>query len=160
MDIDKIRNGHAGFRRHSGRVADGFGLRLLRGARAKMLQLTPACRVSECGGSGGPAVCRQHISRNRQNLHQGATFRSPNGRRSPSCARRVTAYEPLLIVLVGHHRRSLVSFGAMRPAGTALWNTVRRQLSGKRINPPGVQSGRSWRSTRRCGIMCKTGSPV
>jgi hypothetical protein len=105
METDKIRTGvrdhQAGFRRHSGRIADGFGRRLPRGARARMLQLTPACRrLSECGGSGGPAECRQHISRNRQNLLQGATFRSPNVRRSRSCARRVTAYEPLLVILV------------------------------------------------------------
>ena len=56
-----------------------------------MLRLTPGCRRrSEYGGSGGRAACHQHISRSRQNLHQGATFRSPNVRRSPSCARRVT----------------------------------------------------------------------
>lgn len=105
MDTDKIRTGvrdyQVGFRRHSGRIADSFGRRLPRGARAKMLQLTLACRrLSECGGSGGPAECRQHISRNRQSLLQGAIFRSPNVRRSRSCARRVAAYEPLLVTLV------------------------------------------------------------
>ena len=165
MDTDKLRTGvrdrQAGFRRHSGRIADGFGRRLPRGARAKMLQLTPACRrLSECGGSGGPAECRQHISRNRQNLFQGATFRSPNVRRSRSCAHKVTAYEPLLVILVAPHPRSLVSSGAIRHAATALRNTERRRPNGTRINPPDAQSRRSWRSVRSCGIMCKTGLPV
>lgn len=165
MDTDKLRTGvrehQAGLRRHSERIADDFGWRLPRGARAKMLQLMLAFRrLSECGGSGGPAECRQHISRNRQNLLQDATFRSPNVRRSRSCARKVTAYEPLLVILVAPHPRSLVSSGAMRPAATALRNTERRRLNGTRINPPDAQSRRSWRSVRSCGIMCKTGLPV
>ena len=106
QDSDRRARPQAGFRRHSGRIADGFGRRLPRGARAKMLPSTPACRrLSECGGSGGPAECRQHISRNRQNLLQGATFRLPNVRRSRSCARRVTAYEPLRVILVAPHPR-------------------------------------------------------
>jgi hypothetical protein len=165
MDTEKIRAGvrghQAGFRRHGGRIADGFGRRLPRGARAKMLQLTPGClRLSECGGSGGPAECRQHISRNRQNLHQGVTFRSRNVKRSRSCARRVTAYEPLLVILVAPHPRSLVSSDAMRHAATALQNTERRRHNGTRINPPDARSRRSWRSIRSCAIMCKTGLPV
>ena len=165
MDTDKIRTGagnhRAGFRRHSGRIADDFGRRLPWGARAKMLQLTPACRrSSECGGSGGPAECRQHISRNRQNLLQGATFRSPNVRRSRSCARRVMAYEPLLVILVAPHPRSLVSSGAMRHAATALQNTGRPRHNGALIGLPDGQSRRSWRVIRSCKIMCNKGLPV
>lgn len=165
MDTDKARtgmhDGQPGFGRHSGRIADGFGERLPQDARAKMLRLTPAFRrLSECGGSGGPAECRQHISRNRQNLLQGAIFRLPNVRRSRSCARRVTAYGPLPVILVAPHPRSLVSSGAMPRAATVLRNTERRRPNGMRINPPDAQNRRSWRSVRSCGIMCKTGLSV
>ena len=72
-----------------------------------MLRLTPGCRRrSEYAGSGGRAACHQHISRSRQNLHQGATFRSPSVRRSPSCARRIRECEPSLVSLIALHARS------------------------------------------------------
>jgi len=135
-----------GLRRHSERIADCSGRRLPLGARARMLRLTPAYRRrSEYAGSGGRAACRQHICRSRQNLHQGATFRSPNVRRSPSCVRRVTVYEPSLVSSIALHARSPVNSGAMRRAATGLQNTERPRHNGTLIGPPDGQSRRSWR---------------
>jgi hypothetical protein len=106
------------------------------------------------------AACHQHISRSLQNLHQGATFRSPNVRRSPSCARRARACEPSLVSSIALHARSLVNSGAMRRPATALWIIEQPRHNGTLIGPPGGQSQRSWRLIRSCEIMCKTGLPV
>ena len=147
--------------RRGGRTSDGFGLPLPRGAGAKMLRGMLACpQVSECGGSGRPAECRQHILRNRPNLHRGAIFHSPNVRRSRSCAPRGTGSGPLRVVLVARHPRSVVNFGAIRRAAMALPSTERPRRNGARINRPAAQSRRSWCSIRFCGIMCKTGLPL
>ncbi len=151
----------AGLERRCERIVDSSGWRLPRGARARMLRLMPGCRrLSEYGGSGGRAACHQHISRGRQDLRQGATFRSPNVRRSPSCARRVMVCEPSLVSWIALHARSLVNSGAMWRAATALQNTERPRHNGTLIGPPDGQSRRSWRLIRCCEIMYKTGLPV
>ena len=151
----------AGLQRHSERIADSSGRRLPRGARAKMLVLTPGCRrLLEYVGSGERAACPQHNSRSHQNLYQGATSRSRNVRRSPSCARRETVYEPSLGCSIALHARSLVNSGAMRRAATALQNIERPRHNGTPIGPLDGQSRRSWRLIQSCEIMCKTGLPV
>jgi hypothetical protein len=150
-----------GLKRSCERIVGRSGGRLPRGARARMLALTPGCRrLSAYGGFGGRVACPQRISRRRQNLYQGATFRSPNVRRSPSCARRGTVYEPSLGCSIALHARSLVSSGAMRRAATALQNIERPRHNGTPIGPLDGQSRRSWRLIQSCEIMCKTGLPV
>jgi hypothetical protein len=126
-----------------------------------MLGSRPECRqLSGYAYSGGRAACPQHISRSRQSLYQGATFRSPNVRRSPSCTRRVMVCEPSLVSSIALHVRSLVSLSAMWRAATALQNTGQPRHNGMPIVPPDGQSRRSWRPILSCGIMCRTGLPV
>ena len=157
----ELCNHQAGLKRPCERIVDHSGGRLPRGDRARMLALTPECRrLSASGGFGRRVACPQRISRSRQNLYQDATFRSPNVRRSPSCARRVTVYEASLGCSIALHARSLVSSSAMRRAATALQNIERPRHNGTPIGRLDDQSRRSWRLIQSCEIMCKTGLPV
>ena len=131
------------------------------GDRARMLRVTPGCRrLSAYGGSGGRGACHQHISHHRQDLHQEATFRLLNVRRSPSGAPRGSAYVPSPVGSIGIRRRSLVNSSAMRRPATVLRNIGRARHNGTPTGLPDGQSRRSWRSIRSCEIMCKTGLPV
>jgi len=137
-------------------IGGGSGRRLLGARRAWMPLRRRGCQawwVSD--GFGRVAACHRSL----RPRYRGGTCRLVSARRSRCCARRaaVSARSPASSVV--HRRRSAVSCVATRRRVGVVWTIAPRRRSGMLSCAPGVPSRRSWRSTWRCGGMCRIASP-
>ena len=124
----------------------------------------PSARVCprrwEHGGSERQAACHHRPLRHHRSCCPGDTCRSPSGRslrssmpRAPGCGRSPGTWG-------GRDRRSRVSCAATLPRAVASWIIGPPRLSGMPNGRLGGRSQRSWRSTWRCGRMCRIGWPA
>ena len=112
-------------------------------------------RLSEQDGSGRPAACHQRCLNDRRSGFPGGTCRWRSGRSLRSCVRRARAYGRSPDRWDGRRRRSRGSCGATPRRGAAAWTIGRLSRNGMLNGLLGARSLRSWRSTGRCGRMCK-----
>ena len=142
-------------------AADGFGHRLRRVCRARMRRSGRACRrLSDHDGSGRQAACHQQCFDDRRSRSPGDICRLRNGRSLRFCVRRAWACGRLPGRSGGRRRRSRESCGATRRRAAAVWSIGRPRRNGMPSGRRGGRSLRSWRSTRRCGRMCRIGWPA
>ena len=162
IDLGEQRCGcRDGLRWHGGRTISGFGRRLLRVVRVKTLLSMPGCRQPWAAvGSGGRAACHRHIFCGHQSSYRLVIYRLPSAKRSPSCEFRSMAFAPLPASSGGPPRRSPASCAGTPRHVAADWNIAPPPRNGMLIVRCAVPKQPSWRGTKPCTVMCKTGLQV
>jgi hypothetical protein len=111
-------------------------------------------------GSGRQAGCHQRRLYHHQGRCPGGSCRLRSAKSLRSCRCRALASGRLAAGWGGRDRRSPRSCGAMPQHAAAASSTGPPRRSGMRSGRRVVQNRPSWRATRRCGRMCRTGCPA
>ena len=138
----------------AGSIGSGSGRRLLEGRQAKRLRSRRVCcRALVSGGFARVAGCRHSLSRR----CRGVICPSPSVRRSRSGSLVVLGCGRSRVSWVGRRRRYPESCNATLRSDVADLSIEPRPPRGMLSVALNVPSRPSSRSTRSCGLMCRTG---
>ena len=114
------------------------------------------CSRSGRAGSGRRAACQHRRLHHHRSRCRRGICRLPSARSLRSCVRGALGCGRLAAGWGGRDRPSRASCGATRPRAVAAWSIGPSRRNGTLNDPGGVRSWQNWRSTRRCGSMCRT----